>query len=33
MELSVKDVAGMMDISAVQTMDGEAQAAFGTLLF
>ena len=26
MELSVKDVAGMMDISAVQTTDGEAQA-------
>ncbi len=25
MELSVKDVAGMMDISAVQTTDGEAQ--------
>lgn len=31
MELSVKDVAGMMDISAVQTTDGEAQAVIGML--
>jgi len=33
MELSVKDVAGMMNVSAVQTTDGEARAASGTLLF